>query len=72
MSRFLTVDEAASLLRIKKSTLYSWICQKKVPSFSLGRRTLFESTELEQWVLSNRRDALGKPYNKDNVSTLTV
>lgn len=58
MKRYLTTDEAAQLLRIKRQTLYKWICEKKVPSLSLGGKTLFDEAELMEWIESKRRKTL--------------
>lgn len=58
MKRYLTTDEAAQLLRIKRQTLYKWICEKKIPSLSLGGKTLFDEAELMEWIESKRRKTL--------------
>jgi len=55
MSRFLTVDETSELLRVKRQTIYKWICQKKIPSISVGGRTLFDEQELIAWISSGKR-----------------
>jgi excisionase family DNA binding protein len=34
----LTVPEAAALLRLKVSTIRSWVCQRKIPYVKLGGR----------------------------------
>jgi len=52
----LTVGEVAELLRIKPQTLYKWICERKIPSISLGGRTLFDKDELQAWISSKKRD----------------
>ena len=56
--RFLTTDEAADLLRIKKQTLFKWICEGKLPSYRIGGRTIFSEKELLEWVASRKRDVL--------------
>ena len=53
--RYLTVDEAAEMLRVKKQTIYKWICEGKIPSFALGGRTLFSLQELQEWMEAHRR-----------------
>lgn len=46
---FLTVTEAAKILRISKSTLYKWSETGKVPSRKFGRKTLrFLAEDLEK------------------------
>lgn len=55
MRKFLTVDDTAALLRVKRQTLYKWICERRIPSYAVGGRTLFDETELLEWVASTRR-----------------
>lgn len=58
-SRYLTPEEASKMLRIKRQTLYKWICERKIPSYSVGGRTLFNESELIQWLESKRRKTIG-------------
>lgn len=58
MKKYLTTDEAAQLLRIKRQTLYKWICERKISSLSLGGKTLFDEAELIEWMNTKRREAL--------------
>lgn len=56
MAKYLTVEETAQLLRVKKQTIYKWICERRIGSISLGGRTLFSQEELERWVEEHRRE----------------
>lgn len=49
-ARFLTVTEAAELLRLAPKTLYSLVSQKRVPHRHAGRRLLFLESELIEWT----------------------
>jgi excisionase family DNA binding protein len=49
-SRFLTVHEAASLLRLAPKSLYSLVSQRRVPFRKAGRRLLFLESELIEWT----------------------
>jgi excisionase family DNA binding protein len=40
-NRFLTVEEAAALLRVSKATIYDWKYKKKITSRKHGSRLLF-------------------------------
>lgn len=51
---FLTISEAAELLRIKKSTLYKKCFTREVPFYKFGARTLFKESELMDQVNGNR------------------
>ncbi len=55
MSKFLCVDEAASLLRVKPQTIYKWICEDRIPSIAINGRTLFDEEELHAWIDSKKR-----------------
>lgn len=52
--QLLTIEETATMLRLKAQTLYSWIHFKQIPSeiyISLGsKRKLFIKSKLEEWL----------------------
>jgi excisionase family DNA binding protein len=60
-SRFLTVHEAAELLRLAPKSLYSLVSQRRVPFRKAGRRLLFLESELIEWTLP-------KPCPRDKYS----
>ena len=49
-SRVLTVNEAATLLRLAPKSLYSLVSQRRVPFRKAGRRLLFLESELVEWT----------------------
>lgn len=55
----LTVEEAAKLLRLAKSTLYSMASKEQIPSFKRSRRLYFRRSELLQWIAEGRTSKLG-------------
>ncbi len=62
-SRFLTVHEAADLLRLAPKSLYSLVSQRRVPFRKAGRRLLFLESELVEWTRP-------KSCHKDKYSSL--
>jgi excisionase family DNA binding protein len=52
--KFLSVEEAAEFLRVKTSTIYSWVSQGKIPHSKVGSRVLFEKSVLVEFV--NKED----------------
>jgi excisionase family DNA binding protein len=50
--RILDPDEACNFLKLKKSTLYSWVFQGRIPHFKLGRLLRFWESELLRWLQS--------------------
>lgn len=50
----LSCEELSSVLKIKKSTLYVWMCKKQLPQNlyrKLGRKPVFLKSEVEKWIL---------------------
>ncbi len=49
----LTTEEASRYLGVKKSTLYSWTFQKKIPFVKVGRLCKFDVDQLNEWLTQN-------------------
>jgi excisionase family DNA binding protein len=56
MSELLTVQEAAELLRVNPFTLYSWVSKRRIPYVKVGRKTLFNLSDLETFIKDNTFD----------------
>ncbi|MFC1764903.1 helix-turn-helix domain-containing protein [Planctomycetota bacterium] len=50
MDRWLSVDEIAEYLGIKRDTVYKWISQDRMPAHKVGRLWKFKAKEVDQWV----------------------
>jgi len=50
---FLEMNEAASFLRVAKSTLYKKVMNKTIPFYKIGNKTIFNKEELAQFVCGN-------------------
>lgn len=50
--RWLSVDEIAVHLGIKRDTVYKWIAEKHLPTHRLGRLWKFKRDEVDSWVRS--------------------
>ena len=70
-SQFLSVEEAAEFLRLKPSTLYSWVSNGKIPYSKVGSRILFEREALVEFV-KTREEHKEKPRKKDSQTPLRV
>ena len=59
MERFevMDIDQAAEYLGIKRQTLYSWVFQRKIPFFKIGRLVKFDRKELNRWISAKRMEA---------------
>jgi excisionase family DNA binding protein len=49
-NRYLSVDEIAEYLGIKKDTVYKWVAAKRIPAHRVGRLLKFKKDEVDEWV----------------------
>lgn len=56
LKRLLNIDEAAEYTGLKKNTLYSWVCQRRLTFVKCGRRTMFDIKDLERWIEANKTE----------------
>jgi len=54
--RWLSVEEIAIHLGIKKDTAYKWVAKKHMPSHKVGRLLKFDKAEIDAWVISGKAD----------------
>jgi excisionase family DNA binding protein len=50
--RWLSVDEIATYLGIKRETVYRWISDRDMPGHKIGRIWKFRKEEVDEWVKS--------------------
>jgi len=51
MDELLTAEQVAEALQIKKSTIYSLVCRRRIPYVKLtGRILRFRLSELQKWI----------------------
>lgn len=50
--RWLSVDEIAAYLGVKRDTIYKWIDRKKLPAHKVGSLWKFRKEEIDNWVTS--------------------
>ena len=46
----LRIEDVAELLKVKKSTLYSWVHTGSIPSFKLNGLVRFDKEKIERWI----------------------
>jgi excisionase family DNA binding protein len=56
---FLTVSEAAKLLRITTRSIYQMIAESRIPYRRVGRAVRFEQTELMEWTKAQANGQTG-------------
>lgn len=64
--RWLSVDEIASYLGIKRDTVYKWIGEKSMPAHKIGRLWKFKKDEIDQWVRGG--GSVEKPHEDADLS----
>lgn len=79
--RWLSVDEIAAYLGVKRDTVYKWIAEKYMPAHRMGRLWKFRKEEVDKWVKSagkidstssrSMTDSLeGSPQARNEILTL--
>ena len=49
-NRWISVDQVAEYLGVSKDTVYSWINERGMPSYKVGRFWKFKLEEVDEWV----------------------
>ena len=55
--RWLSVEEIAYHLGIKKDTAYKWVAKKHMPAHKVGTLLKFDKAEIDAWVKSGAADS---------------
>jgi len=50
--KWLSVDEIADYLGVKRDTIYNWISEKNMPAHKVGRFWKFRKDEVDTWIRS--------------------
>ena len=54
MDKWLTVEEICEYLSVGKDTIYKWIDQRKMPAHKVGRRWMFQKSEVDHWIKTGK------------------
>ena len=52
--RWLTVDDICKYLSVTKDTIYKWIETRGMPANKVGRKWMFQKSEVDKWVKSGK------------------
>lgn len=52
--RYISPQELSEYIGIKIDTVYSWVWQRKIPHFKMGRCIKFDLQEIEKWAQARR------------------
>ena len=50
--RWVSVEEIAAYLGVKRDTVYKWIDRRNMPAHKVGRLWKFRKEEVDQWIHS--------------------
>lgn len=54
MERLLGIAETAKILSVAKSTLYSWVSQRKISYIKVGRLVKFDMDDILEFIERNK------------------
>ena len=57
-NRWLSVEEIAYHLGIKKDTAYKWVARKHMPAHKVGSLLKFDKAEIDAWVKSGAAETI--------------
>ena len=79
---FLSIEDVAIYLGIKKSTLYSKVKSGEIPHYRLGHLLKFRKEDIDRWMEGNRQKIVSVPqttnkkdrhkYNKQSVDVNSI
>lgn len=67
---FLNIDETSEFIKMKKSSIYQLVYQRKIPFYKRGKILLFKKSELVRWIEEKKMDTLENLANKVNLTSV--
>jgi excisionase family DNA binding protein len=58
--RYLTTKEVATLLKVSIGTIRLWTRDNRMPYYKINRHVLFDEDEINNWVASQKQEAVSK------------
>ncbi len=55
--KWLSVDEIADSLGVKRDTIYKWINRKQLPGHKAGRLWKFRKKDVDGWILNGKSES---------------
>ena len=50
MEKLLSIKETSEIIGLKISTIYKYVCCRKIPFIKIGGRVLFDAEKLKAWI----------------------
>ena len=67
LSGFLNIQEIASYLGIKVSTIYALVERRGIPHYRVGRLVRFKKPEVDQWMEEQRKPVVDRGVEPERV-----
>ena len=64
---YLNIEEASQFIKMKKTSIYQLVYQRKIPFYKRGKILLFKKSELVNWIESKRFETLEQLALKTNL-----
>ncbi len=64
MEQFLSIDEASSVLSLKKDTLYHMVSRRQIPHYKIRKLVRFRLSDIEAWIEARRVETDEKQISK--------
>ena len=58
--KWMTVDDTAEYLGVKKSTVYAYIHERKLPYYKRGHFVRFKADDIDAWIEESRVETLSE------------
>lgn len=55
---YLNADEASEFIKMKKSSIYQLVYNRKIPHCKTGKNLLFNKADLVRWIESTKKETL--------------
>ena len=63
--RWLSVEDIAEHLGVKRETIYKWVSQRNMPAHKVGRLLKFQVKEVDEWVREGKAAASYENFSED-------
>ena len=58
LEKLLNMDETRDILGVSKSTLYSWICQRKIRVIKMGSKSMFMPSDIWNFIRKQAKEPI--------------
>ena len=68
MEDLLTTKQLAAFLQVREDTIRTWVAQRKIPHYKIGKKSLrFDPDEIREWLQDRYRKAAPSSKNVSRI-----